>query len=161
VILVLGLAILLASGRAWAADDGNRGEMEGGRADGRAVLDREMVAVRALEKLGARIERDAERPGRPVIMVILRGERGKYCDLSVLTALPQLERLWLSHTVLTESDLKALSRLQNLRRLGLPEETATKTGVALRKARPQLEVFQSTREEERKTGVVIPPAVIP
>jgi hypothetical protein len=165
-VLALGALPIGAAGDAGAMDGGNRGAFQGSKVDGRAVLDREMLAVRALEKLGAKITRDEKRKGRPVIAVQLEVQPGRRIDLPCLAALTQLEELTLSGTGITDTELLQLSGLRHLRQVNLGESVSKAGLAALRKASlaPGLTIVRTTvdiLEEERQTGVVIPPTVIP
>ncbi len=160
-LLILVLAVLFAGAPSslHAVDDRNRGEPPGGGTDDRAVLDTEMLTVRTLEKLHAKIRRDEKRPGRPVIGVELSVEVGKRVDLPCLAALSQLEELKLMGTGITDAGLQELAKLKHLRVLILVERHVTGAGLnALQKTRPGLNISD---ERERNTGVVIPPVVIP
>jgi hypothetical protein len=162
VIPVLALAFLLVGAPAgvWAADDGNRGEIQGRPKGDPFAVDSELPTAAALEALGARIRRDERRPGRPVVGVALSVKLGKRVALPCLAGLPQLEVLSLYGTSIGDAGLKELSRLEHLTTLNIEEDrTVTEEGLtALRKVCPQLSIY---REFPRQTGIIRYPALAP
>jgi len=73
---------------------------------------REEKAVKAIEALGGRVERDETLPGRPVVSVDLDGTKVTDSDLKVLRELKDLQTLDLSRTQITDAGLKELKELK-------------------------------------------------
>ena len=68
----------------------------------------EAAAVRAIKKVGGRVEVDADRPGKPVVAVILRSTKVTDAALKELKELKSLQTLDLSDTKVTDAGLKDL-----------------------------------------------------
>ena len=68
----------------------------------------EDAAVKAVEKLGGKVERDDEQPGRPVVEVSLAGTQVTDADLKGLKDLKQLRHLDLSNTQVTDAGVQEL-----------------------------------------------------
>src|SRR5262245_10645560 len=95
----------------------------------------EAAAVAALEKLDARIRRDATKPGKPVVGVSLAFDRVQDDDLKLLKELSELATLDLSgNEDLTDAGLKHLKALQRLTKLDLMFVPITDAGVRELKA---------------------------
>src|SRR5262249_20873752 len=92
------IVILFAGSGAVAADDAN--------------------LVVALEKLGARITRDASQPGMPVVAVGL-GETAQDADIKQLKKLEHLRTVRLLSKFVTSDGLRDLGALHDLRGLSL------------------------------------------
>jgi hypothetical protein len=50
-------------------------------------------AIKAIQALGGKVTRDANKPGQPVVGVDLEGSEAEDADLAHLKAFPQLQRL--------------------------------------------------------------------
>src|SRR5262249_22360996 len=98
-----------------------------GRADEAAV-------VKMIEKLGGRVTRDDNRPGKPVVFVDLRGTKITDAGLKELKELKSLETLNLLNTMVTDAGLKELKELKSLQTLGLRDTKVTDMGVKELKA---------------------------
>src|SRR5262249_11243962 len=94
----------------------------GGQAD-------EEAAVKAIEKLGYRVSRDEQAPGRPVTGVVLIGPRVSDATLKVLKDLQCLQVLDLNDSLVTDAGLKELKDLQQLRELYLRSTFVTDAGL--------------------------------
>jgi internalin A len=88
-------------------------------------------AVRLVEALQGKVERDDKRAGQPVVRVELGGRGTAVADaeLKGLAALKGLTHLTLSSTELTDAGLKALAALENLERLQLGSTKVTGAGL--------------------------------
>jgi hypothetical protein len=87
------------------------------------------VVLGDLQKLGARIDRDASRAGQPIVGVTFSGVAFKGSDLEGLIAFPDLERLDLSGTPTSDVALEHLSELKTLKRLNLGHTNVTGGGM--------------------------------
>jgi dienelactone hydrolase len=79
----------------------------------------ERAVLEALARLGARVRRTEDRPGKPVSEVGLGKTRAADADLYLLRYLPALEELSLRETPVTDDGLKALAGLGKLQYLDL------------------------------------------
>jgi hypothetical protein len=86
-------------------------------------------AVKALQKLGARIERDEKADGKPVISVNLGLTKVTDAHLKELAPLKHLQTLYLYATRVTDEGLKELAPLQNLQWLHLAFTQVTDAGL--------------------------------
>src|SRR5262249_20485489 len=83
-------------------------------------VDHTTRTIRALEKIGAKVTRDDQRPNEPVIGGDLRAAQVTDEDLAaVLCELTQLRDLDLSCTSVSDSGLKDIRELKHLRSLDL------------------------------------------
>ena len=91
IAVVIGLLVLAKAGRADEAE-----------------------AVKAIEKLGGKVEVDYKQPGKPVVSVEFRGVRHELTDegLKHLKGLKSLQSLDLSSTQITDEGLKHLKDLR-------------------------------------------------
>ena len=89
----------------------------------------EAAAVRAVEKLGGRITRDAERPGKPVVEVDFYNSKITDAGLKVLKEFKGLKTLVLDNTEITDAGLKELKELKNLQTLELGVPNITDAGL--------------------------------
>lgn len=91
----------------------------------------EQAAIAALEKLGAQIERDEQASGRPVVGVTLLKSEPANEDLRHLRAFPQLGKLLVDGTRISDDGLAHLTVLTNLRELTLSQRSQiTDAGMA-------------------------------
>jgi hypothetical protein len=86
-------------------------------------------AVAALKKLGADIERDPQRPGKPIIRIDLTMKKVKDADLAFIKDLKDLQTLGLAFTGITDAGLAHLKDLENLHVLVLWETKVTDKGL--------------------------------
>jgi hypothetical protein len=93
-----------------------------GRAD-------EAAAVKAAEKLGARVTVDAKRPGQPVVAVDFSHTNVTDVGLKDLKELRSLQTLSLWHTRITDAGLKELRGLESLETLDLGQTKVTDAGL--------------------------------
>lgn len=101
------------------------------------------AAVAALEKLGAKIERDRLLRGEPVVGVNLWEQEVDDADLAQLEALPDLRRLGISAARVTDAGMAYLARLTNLTALVLhPRSGVTDAGMAHLARLPRLQTLQ-------------------
>jgi hypothetical protein len=92
----------------------------------------EAAQARALDtvsQLGGEVEVDRNRPGRPVIKVLLGNTRTTDDDLAALQPLDALEELYLSRTDVTDDGLPHLAGLTNLRILTLASTRVSDRGL--------------------------------
>jgi hypothetical protein len=113
----------------------------------------EAKAVAALEKAGAKLERDEKAPGRPVVRVDFRGKRVPPEDLACLQALPRLRVLHLGGSRVTEEGLAKLAAVTGLRELGLDAEGVTDRGLAHLKGLRELEIVDAVGLEVTDEGL--------
>src|SRR5262245_30855891 len=95
-------------------------------------------AVAAIEKLGGKVEVDANRPGKHAIAVKLTGDKVTDTDLVHLKPLTELQRLDLFATKVRGDGLKNLSGLTQLRYLSLHSSEVTDEGLPHLKELKQL-----------------------
>src|SRR5262249_31639861 len=98
-LVVIGAAVLLAVGEEGSVD--------------------EQKAIDALTKLGSKITRDENAPGKPVVGADLRGCVAHDSDLARLQACSELVTLNLGGTGVTDGGLKKLAALKALQMLDL------------------------------------------
>src|SRR5215471_8606691 len=79
----------------------------------------EESALKAVEKVRGKVERDDQVPGKPVIAVYLHNSLGKEAVLKELKDHKQLRLLNLNGSEVTDAGLKELKDLQQLRSLDL------------------------------------------
>jgi hypothetical protein len=86
--------------------------------------------VKALETLGATVDRDNMAPGRPVILI--RASRIKLTDkdLASIQELTSLKYLFLGDTGVADADLGRLAGLVGLESLDIADTKATDKGLA-------------------------------
>ncbi|MFO0968246.1 MAG: hypothetical protein U0793_22035 [Gemmataceae bacterium] len=95
----------------------------------------------ALAKSGARIERDAGRPGNPVVKISLRNTKTKDDDLKPLRGLKTLRSLDLSHTEIGNAGLAQLEDLSQLEDLNLAFTAVTDEGLTALRGMTSLKVL--------------------
>src|SRR5262245_15410767 len=112
---VCGLVLLaLALAAVWAPAQGDEAS--------------QAKSVAALEKLGGRIDRDEDRPGKPVVAVGLTFSDIKDADLVHLRGLDDLRKLYLGATGITDKGLAYLTSLKHLEVLDLSKTKVTDAG---------------------------------
>lgn len=91
--------------------------------------DAEDKAVKYVESLGGKVERDAQQPSKPVVRVVL--SRSKMTDegLKELAGLKKLAQLDLSNTAITDAGVKELAKMKTLIWLDLAFTKITDTGL--------------------------------
>jgi len=100
----------------------------------------EAKAIAKIELLSGKIERDEKLPGRPVIGVSFEGSE-RFTDryIYLLSALPNLARVDLSGSKLTDEGLKQLPHLKNLVELNLYDTSTIRAAMAeLRQKAPNV-----------------------
>ena len=99
-------------------------------------------AVKAIQKMGGRIDRDMKAKGKPIVSVVLDGPKVTDAGLKHLAGLKQLRALTLGGTKVTDKGLKHLAGLKQLRELILSGTKVTGKGKAdLKKALPKLKII--------------------
>ena len=96
----------------------------------------ENAAVTALTKLGAKIQRNSEAPGKPVVAVDLSLTQVTDADLKQLKSLANLQSLNLIGTQISDAGLEHLKGLANLQSLLLQASQVTDTGLGYLKVLP-------------------------
>jgi Leucine-rich repeat (LRR) protein len=86
-------------------------------------------AVKLIEKLKGKYERDKDAGGRPIIFIELGYTKVTDPDIEELTSLKKLTQLDICGTKLTEAGLKEVAKLQQLRWLALDETKVTEAGL--------------------------------
>src|SRR5215475_10522525 len=96
-----------------------------------ALTDRadEAAAVKMIEKLGGTVTRDDKRPGKPVVVVDLRGTKITDAGLKELKELKNLQEVVLFRTAITDAGLKELKELKSLQWLHLGFTKITDAGL--------------------------------
>jgi hypothetical protein len=89
----------------------------------------EARSISELEKLGARIERDQARLGKPVVTLDLKHTKVTDAGLRRLAHLTQLRQLRLINTKVTDAGLKELAHLTQLQSLDLGSTPVTDAGL--------------------------------
>ncbi len=74
-------------------------------------------AVAILSKVGAKVVRDAHRPGQPVVTLYLNGANVNDAVIKELAGLTELQYLDLRRTAVTDAGCKDLAKLSQLREL--------------------------------------------
>src|SRR5262245_47957714 len=90
--------------------------------------DAEDKAVEVIENGGARVTRDEQAPGRPVVQVDFQ-QKVTDEDLKALAALKHLKVLLLDETSLCDSDLKHLAGLPTLEELDVGSTSVADAGL--------------------------------
>lgn len=86
-------------------------------------------ALARLNELGAKLQRDGNRPGGPIIHINLSRTAVRDEDLKLLPALPELKGLLLDATQITDLGLRELEPLVGLESLALRETPITDDGL--------------------------------
>lgn len=103
--------------------------------------EKETRALKAIERLGARIQRDAG-PNGQIVDLDFRGTAVKDADLKDVRELTNLRRLYLGNTQITDEGLKQLHGLKNLEMLGLAGVKVSPAAVtALRAVLPKCQII--------------------
>jgi hypothetical protein len=97
--------------------------------------------VAGIHRLGGKATVDENRPGKPVIEVILCGSRVTDADLAQLEELKQLQLLDLNSTGITDEGLVYLKGLAQLKSLNLGGTKVTDAGVEHVKGLPRLQLL--------------------
>lgn len=85
--------------------------------------------VAALKRLGARVESDATKPGKPIVKISLRNTKATDADLEYVSRLKTLRALDLSHTDIGNEGLARLKGLDQLEELNLAFTRITDEGL--------------------------------
>jgi hypothetical protein len=96
----------------------------------RAIADEREQALAAIEKLGGKVEVDTDKPGKPVRLIYLRGERVTDRELTLLSAVPDVRRLDLRDAKITNEGLRLLGQMPQLKALYLWNTPVTDAGLA-------------------------------
>lgn len=107
----------------------------------------EAAVVAAIEKLGGKVEFDAQPANRRVIKVYLHSTAVKDADLAVLEKLPKLQNLFLGKTQIGDAGLEHLQALSELKTLGLNTTQVTDAGL---KSLAKLEQLKTVNLQETK-----------
>lgn len=158
-IVWIALTLGIAGFASVVQASGDRGDDLISGDDGRNILmkvDPDQLAVRKLERVGARLRYDERKIGRPVIEVDLSGRPIGDEVLKELLPLRHLRRLNLSGTRITDEGLKTLAGIPSLHHLDIrgAHVSLIDSILTLEKAIPQLDI-----ESDGQTGYVPPPAV--
>jgi len=103
----------------------------------------EATAVKAIEKLGGTVTRDAKLPRKPIVGVNLGGTDVTDAGVKELKELKSLQTLNLNGTDVTDAGLKQLKELKHLQTLDLRGTKVTDAGVKeLQAARPGLKIVR-------------------
>jgi Leucine-rich repeat (LRR) protein len=121
------------------ASDGENGEVNQPSATEAAAQQRKDVA--AIHRLGGKAIVDESRPGKPVIEVMLCGNRVTDADLAQLQEMNQLQSLDLNSTQVTDEGLVHLKGLAHLQSLNLGGTKVTDAGLQHVKRLPRLQVL--------------------
>lgn len=89
----------------------------------------EAAAVATIEKLGGKVEFDAQPANRRVIKVYLHSTAVKDADLAMLEKLPKLQNLFLGKTQIGDAGLEHLQALSELKTLSLNSTQVTDDGL--------------------------------
>ena len=89
----------------------------------------EAGAVTAMEKLGAKIMRDENRSGKPVLGVFLHDRELTETSLKQLVSFKELQWLFLNKVRINDTDLKEIAVLKNLETLHLVDMKVTDSGL--------------------------------
>ena len=84
---------------------------------------------REVQRLGGRVERDENRPGKPIIGIDLQGRDLEDSGLVIFTGLTELQELNLRGTLITDAGLVHLQGLRSLESLNLSETRITDAGL--------------------------------
>lgn len=102
-------------------------------------------AIAAIEGRAGRVERDKERPGAPVIRVMLGDPRTSDSDLVPLIRLAAVQLLVIAPCAVTDSGLENLERLADLRALYLSGNRVTDNGLRHLRRLERLEILDLAR----------------
>ena len=100
---------------------------------GQEQAGREERAVNAILKLGGKVTRDEELPGRPIVAVHLVRTKVTNSDLKDLKEFKGLRNLSLNETRITDAGLKHLKELKGLQTLDLSWTQITNAGLKIMK----------------------------
>ena len=118
------LVLSIAAAQATSAQGADRDEQE--------------RAVAAIRKLGAKVEVDSTKPGKPVIKVSFRNTPVTDEGLAHLKVLTDLQELDLSHTTTTNAGLQHIGGLTQLTKLNLSFVPVSDGGLVLLKGLAKL-----------------------
>jgi hypothetical protein len=106
-----------------------------------AFNSQEEDTVLLVDRIGARVDTDAERSGNPVVKVDFTGTAVKDEDLIHLKAFTQLETVDLAGTGVTDQGLQHLKEVPSLKRVRVPGTRVTPAGIQkLQQALPAVTV---------------------
>src|SRR5438128_328904 len=89
----------------------------------------EAAVVKAIEKVGGFVDKDAKRPGKPVVGVYFSGPKITDAGRKQRQDLESLEELYRVDTNVTEAGLKELKELRNLQMLYLSNTNVADAGL--------------------------------
>jgi HEAT repeat protein len=113
----------------------------------------EAAAIDRIERRGARVTIDPNRPGKPAVAVEFWEEMASDDDLAPLEDLPQLERVSLAKTGVTDEGLAHLAALRQLQSLSLADDhEITDEGLAHLKGSTQLRSLDLSRTRVNGEG---------
>ena len=84
-----------------------------------ALSEKQAATVKAIEMLGGKVKRDAQRPGKPIVGVSFFATEVTDAGLKEMKELSSLQSLSLSATKVTDAGLKELKKLKSLQSLDL------------------------------------------
>src|SRR5947209_6749317 len=84
-----------------------------------ATVTDEASAIAALKKIGARIDRDEKKPGKPVVQIALNGPKVTDEALKGLKYFKDLSTLFINSDKVTDAGMKELKDLKSLVSLNL------------------------------------------
>ena len=89
----------------------------------------EATAVKLVEQLGGRVDRDDQVAGEPVVEAHLNGTQLTDAGLKELKELKQLKQLFLNDTKVTDAGLKGLKEFKEFTTLSLNGTQVTDAGL--------------------------------
>ena len=110
----------------------------------------EELVVEALQRLGARVETDAQ---GVVTLVHLEGKPVTDDDLNILAGLDGVTRLYLADTPISDVGLRHVSQLEELQRLSLWKTRITDAGLAHLARLKKLEVLDLNNTAVSDAGI--------
>jgi serine/threonine protein kinase len=155
--IVLGCLLLLAGGGllTWKLLGHSSGSTTGraGEPDGDASGGASRQGADALRRLGAIVTAASVDPEAPVLSVDCSGLPIRDEALSYVAALPQLEKLYLYETLVTDAGLAHLSKLTGLQLLGLSRTGVSDEGLIHLRDLTQLRVLWLGRTKVSDAGM--------
>ncbi len=99
------------------------------------------AAITALEKAGAKIERDDKAEGKPVLVVNLGVSGADDAAIALVKGFAKIEKLTLNNTKVTDAGLEPVKALASLKKLYLVDTKITDAGVEKLKDLKELRIL--------------------
>lgn len=128
---------------------------------GGAVNPSEAATVALIQKLGGKVETDAEKPDHSVLKVYLHNTKVQDADLASLKSLLRLQNLFLGKTGITDAGVEKLGTLTRLQTLSLNGTSVTDAGLKYLAPLSNLRTLNLQETKVTPTGIAELKRVLP